>query len=201
MKARNGWMRTGTGAGWSAALKAAALCLGLCLAVLPAGGFAQTSSSEKTPAAKKKRSSQRAPASAAEPARPDSAPKWKKWLQNLAHGLEVSPVRKYRSSGTDRAVVAAVRGAPQQSADPYALYWKGQRAQVKEAKMRQQELELKDAVQKALDGDLKGAVTDIENFKTKYPKSPLVKDAQEALDQLKPLVEAQEKEPAPADGE
>ncbi|OGS05192.1 MAG: hypothetical protein A3G41_02650 [Elusimicrobia bacterium RIFCSPLOWO2_12_FULL_59_9] len=187
-------MRTGTGAGWSAAL-----CLGLGLALLPAAGFAQTQASETAPAARKARSSRRAPAKA--PAQPDSAPKWKKWLQNLAHGLEVSPVRKYRSSGTDRAIVAAVRGAPQQSADPYALYWKGQRAQLKEAKMRQQELELKDAVQKALDGDLKGAVADIENFKTKYPKSPLVKDAQEALDQLKPLVEAQEKEPAPADGE
>lgn len=95
------------------------------------------------------------------------------WIKNTGSKLE-SVSKKSKNSA-----VAGVKGAPEKATDE--LYWKGEKPTVNEDEIDA----LESAVERVNKGDTAGAIKELEAFIVKYPKSPLMPDAQAGLEMLK----------------
>ncbi|OGQ57565.1 MAG: hypothetical protein A3J24_01065 [Deltaproteobacteria bacterium RIFCSPLOWO2_02_FULL_53_8] len=95
------------------------------------------------------------------------------WIKNTGSKLESVSKKKKDSA------VAGVKGAPEKAPDE--LYWKGAKPDVNEEEVAA----LESAVERANKGESAAAIKELEAFIAKYPKSPLLADAQEGLKMLK----------------
>lgn len=95
------------------------------------------------------------------------------WIKNT--GSKLSSVSKKNKNTS----VAGVKGAPEKATDE--LYWKGDKPDVNEDEIDA----LESAIDRANKGDTAAAITELEAFIAKYPKSPLTPDAQEGIKMLK----------------
>jgi hypothetical protein len=112
----------------------------------------------------------------------------KTWFQHFKEGLDESVVSDHYQKAEFTAV-AAVRGAPQDSADPDKVYWKDDAAARKTAEAKKEKAELSAALAKVIAGDVKEGEAGIESFEKAHPKSRLIADAKQALAKAKELEE------------
>ena len=103
----------------------------------------------------------------------------KTFFQKLKEGLSESSVsgdfQKRRATA-----VAAVRGNPQDSADPNKPAFKGGAKGKQAAQLKKERAELSSAVDLVIEGKVQDGIAALESFEKKHPKSALLPDAKEA---------------------
>ena len=96
------------------------------------------------------------------------------WLKNISHKLNLSSSSTSKESKT---AVAGIKGAEGEVSND--LYWKNVKLDAAERAA------FDEAIKLAEEGKKEMALKKLEDFVAKYPKSPLIKDANEGIALLK----------------